>query len=658
MRRVVGSPIAGIVPPGRGSGRERTGVEEAAAPLVRPGPGLPLLVDQHGHHGALGAAFALAVDLESVGDRGPADLADLDVHLDLAPKPDRPAVVHGHVRPREPAVDLLHQAHAVEEHGLGLLHQPERRGVVVLRRGVGVEPHDSTPNADRGGWHRAVMLYGPACSGGEGRVLLAGARVPVVLVGRHRSVVIATPLPLLDRELPQRRGHRLHVAGHRAAARSDVLDAEVAGLRGERAHRLPGQLERVEGEGKRRRSGEVRLIVGGPERHGLGGNEAVDGRPHLGGDREGPLGVAKAVDADHVGARVAELPGAVGRGAPLVGPRLLLERHRDHGGQPGAGGPLLSDQGLAEPRVRLAEHQVDPLVHHHLELAIEHRPDALGGARILRVVHPCEAEVARHQGLVAGDLAGDPDRGPVDVVDLVGQPDRGQLVLAGVEREGLEDLRPGPEELAVELGQRLGVGQAHLGRERAGPDVPALLQLEQVATVAEDGALGQPLQETWRGHRRPHLRRSRSTAWAALWPGAPVTPPPGWAPAPHRYSRSIGVRYRAHPGTGRMKNSWSIDRSPWKMFPSVSPYVRSRSRGVSTCRATTDLGTFGAYSAIVARTRSPNSSRFSSQVPSRRRYGTNWTKQVITWRPAGARVGSTLEATTQSTHSRSGISPR
>ncbi len=25
-----------------------------------------------------------------------------------------------------------------------------------------------------------------------------------------------------------------------------------------------------------------------------------------------------------------------------------------------------------------------------------------------------------------------------------------------------------------------------------------------------------------------------STAWAALWPGTPVTPPPGWAPEPHR----------------------------------------------------------------------------------------------------------------------------
>ena len=28
-------------------------------------------------------------------------------------------------------------------------------------------------------------------------------------------------------------------------------------------------------------------------------------------------------------------------------------------------------------------------------------------------------------------------------------------------------------------------------------------------------------------------RKSRRISWAALWPGAPVTPPPGWVPEPH-----------------------------------------------------------------------------------------------------------------------------
>ena len=46
------------------------------------------------------------------------------------------------------------------------------------------------------------------------------------------------------------------------------------------------------------------------------------------------------------------------------------------------------------------------------------------------------------------------------------------------------------------------------------------------------------------------LRISR----AALYPGAPITPPPGCAPDPHRYRPRTGVRYRAQPATGRRKN--------------------------------------------------------------------------------------------------------
>ena len=40
----------------------------------------------------------------------------------------------------------------------------------------------------------------------------------------------------------------------------------------------------------------------------------------------------------------------------------------------------------------------------------------------------------------------------------------------------------------------------------------------------------------------PPPRRSASTAWLALWPGTPVTVPPGQVEAPHEYSPGIGVR--------------------------------------------------------------------------------------------------------------------
>ena len=57
-------------------------------------------------------------------------------------------------------------------------------------------------------------------------------------------------------------------------------------------------------------------------------------------------------------------------------------------------------------------------------------------------------------------------------------------------------------------------------------------------------------------------RQSPKISRAALWPGAPITPPPGCVPEPQRYKRPTGVRYCAHPGTGRRKNSWSRLISP------------------------------------------------------------------------------------------------
>ena len=48
---------------------------------------------------------------------------------------------------------------------------------------------------------------------------------------------------------------------------------------------------------------------------------------------------------------------------------------------------------------------------------------------------------------------------------------------------------------------------------------------------------------SWHGQRPPRdPRASRSTSRAAFRPFAPVTPPPGCVPAPHRYSPRIGVR--------------------------------------------------------------------------------------------------------------------
>ncbi len=90
-------------------------------------------------------------------------------------------------------------------------------------------------------------------------------------------------------------------------------------------------------------------------------------------------------------------------------------------------------------------------------------------------------------------------------------------------------------------------------------------------------------------HANLHLiPLSLSATLAASRPGAPMTPPPGCAPLPHRYRPRTGVSgLKEEQATGRERKSWSSDMAPWKMLPPVSPKVSSRAGGQSTSRPTT-----------------------------------------------------------------------
>src|SRR6059058_2051604 len=145
------------------------------------------------------------------------------------------------------------------------------------------------------------------------------------------------------------------------------------------------------------------------------------------------------------------------------------------------------------------------------------------------------------------------------------------------------------------------------------------------------------------GHQMRPPFQSLRICRAASRPGAPMMPPPGCVAEPHMYRFFMGVRYCAHPGTGRKKKSCSSDSSPWKMLPSVSPHSRSRSSGVNTWRCRISSRMLGIRPAIVSTTASPNASRWSSQVlPSESSYGAYCTKQLMTCFPGGAMDGSTM----------------
>src|SRR5215469_6966562 len=115
----------------------------------------------------------------------------------------------------------------------------------------------------------------------------------------------------------------------------------------------------------------------------------------------------------------------------------------------------------------------------------------------------------------------------------------------------------------------------------------------------------------------------------------------------------MGVRYCAHPGTGRRKNSCSRDNSPWKILPSLSPHSRSRSSGVTTCFWMMMSFRFGAYWAMVSTTVLPNASFSVSQLrPGASLYGAYCTKHDITCLPGGATEGSVSDGITISIYGR------
>src|SRR2546428_6669986 len=142
--------------------------------------------------------------------------------------------------------------------------------------------------------------------------------------------------------------------------------------------------------------------------------------------------------------------------------------------------------------------------------------------------------------------------------------------------------------------------------------------------------------------------RSSRTAIAALWPAAPITPPPGCAPAPHRYKPRTGVRYEDHPGIGRNENIWYGKIAPWNTSPRVRPYSVSMVRGDLQWVATIARRLVVAYSARVSIIRSAKRLDSVSQEPLARSKGADFAETVTVRMPRGAAVGSFADSITNS----------
>ena len=104
---------------------------------------------------------------------------------------------------------------------------------------------------------------------------------------------------------------------------------------------------------------------------------------------------------------------------------------------------------------------------------------------------------------------------------------------------------------------------AHVGTVRVGPAFMELARYggtTDVVVFLEDDNFQTSLGEIGRVRQAVVARTDndgvviahRNISCAALWPGAPVSPPPGCEPAPHKYNPGIGVLYWAASYVGRI----------------------------------------------------------------------------------------------------------
>ena len=296
-------------------------------------------------------------------------------------------------------------------------------------------------------------------------------------------------------------GHGPHVVGGAAAADPDVARPQVGCRPGEIGHLETGVRERLQLDGERaatvgvgqrleRRGGRVR-----PEGHRLRGDRDVHRRPNLLQQGQHGRRTAGTVQADHGRAGVGQHPAGVHIGVAVVRRLGLHAGEGDDGRQSELLADLQPDQGLADEVVGLGDDQVDAFLDRPAELlAVLLTDDVTGPLRVCRVVRPRVADVAGHESVtLGGDLVGDPDGLAVQLLELALPPDVLELLAVRVVGERDHDVGAGPQELPVQLPQRVRLVQDHLGDVRTGLDVTPAFEFEDVPLGPDDRTLGEAI---------------------------------------------------------------------------------------------------------------------------------------------------------------------
>ena len=160
-------------------------------------------------------------------------------------------------------------------------------------------------------------------------------------------------------------------------------------------------------------------------------------------------------------------------------------------------------------------HEVDALLGRPAQLLGVHGVYDRGGSRVLGVVGPGVADVAGHQGTAfRGHCPGQPHRLPVHRLQVGLTAQLAQLLAVRVVGERHHDISARTQELPVQLGNRTGKVQHHLGHISARLDVAPALQLEHIALGPQHSAVGKAVRQT--GPISCHHRLSPSPHWPIL----------------------------------------------------------------------------------------------------------------------------------------------
>ena len=194
--------------------------------------------------------------------------------------------------------------------------------------------------------------------------------------------------------------------------------------------------------------------------------------------------------------------GGIGRTLALGGFVFIFEADRDHRGQSGLLCALHRNQRLPQPRKRLADNEVHAFVHLHGELLVKRLAHAIGGRWAAGLIHPGQAQVARHQAAISRHLAGHADCGAIQFFQPVLQAHRCQLVAAGVEGERLQHFCSRLAKLHMQFAQGFGINQRHFRSERTRAHPSALFQFQQIAAVTQHGSFFQAFENPFLFHTR------------------------------------------------------------------------------------------------------------------------------------------------------------